>query len=363
MSDITDFKRDLLPKSGSTAIRDSFVPIDGDKFYDTTQNTDQVFNGTNWVEVAPKNPPREGAIGLAASAYFRLSITRLITYWDAYGTGAPGTEFDFGVPSLGYAQTTFTPTSVMDFYAPILVDVNGLDITQPMSNVASTSVIGLDGTTANGIIQVLNTSVPALIDLTFPSPVTPTSFRVPYNNQANATISTVNNNRLLSYELLVSYDAGLTWSSVYIINEDPYVGGVSTANKPLSVPTFPPNPSMGQRFRNLVTGLSMKWDGSIWTQDYAAENPITPITANYNIHSFERVFVDTTLGPITITLPVGKEGSYVTFYDASGTMSTNNLSVITSNTETIMLSTAPLVISVSNKTIKLGFYGTNWVVL
>jgi len=121
-------------------------------------------------------------------------------------------------------------------------------------------------------------------------------------------------------------------------------------------------PYIGQAFYDTTLSLQQFYDGTSWTS--ATNIPISFTTTNYNIAPYESLFVDTSNGPITINLPISTIGEYVTIHDASGTISTNNLTISTSKqSDTIMGVLQSLVVTVNDRTIKLGYTGTDWRLL
>ncbi len=99
------------------------------------------------------------------------------------------------------------------------------------------------------------------------------------------------------------------------------------------------------------------YNGTQWT-GLGGGNPWSTQTSNFTIASNDRVFVDTSGGAVTATLPASPQtGDQVSFVDLAGTFDTNNLT-IARNSLKIMGATADLVVSTENAGIQLVYTGS-----
>ena len=99
------------------------------------------------------------------------------------------------------------------------------------------------------------------------------------------------------------------------------------------------------------------YNGTQWT-GLGGGNPWSTQTSNFNIASNDRVFVDTSGGAVTATLPASPQtGDQVSFVDLASTFDTNNLT-IDRNGNKIMGATANLVVSTEDSGIQLVYTGS-----
>jgi len=93
----------------------------------------------------------------------------------------------------------------------------------------------------------------------------------------------------------------------------------------------------------------------------ASTNPTWKVvSSNYTAISGDHLFADTSLSPITITLPsTGVIGDMVAITDVSGSFATNNLTV-GRNGKLIMGMLSDLVLSTNYNKLTLTFTGTDW---
>ena len=99
------------------------------------------------------------------------------------------------------------------------------------------------------------------------------------------------------------------------------------------------------------------YNGTQWT-GLGGGNPWSTQTSNFSIASNDRVFVDTSGGAVTATLPASPQtGDQVSFIDLAATFDTNNLT-IGRNGNKIMGATNDLVVSTENAGIQLVYTGS-----
>ena len=99
------------------------------------------------------------------------------------------------------------------------------------------------------------------------------------------------------------------------------------------------------------------YNGATWT-GLGGGNPWVTKTANYTAAASDRIFVDTSGGAITITLPASPlSGDQVTMVDVAGTFDTNNLTVAR-NSLKIMGATEDLTVTQENAGIVLVYSGS-----
>ena len=99
------------------------------------------------------------------------------------------------------------------------------------------------------------------------------------------------------------------------------------------------------------------YNGTQWT-GLGGGNPWASQTSSFNIASNDRVFVDTSGGAVTATLPASPQtGDQVSFVDLAATFDTNNLT-IGRNGNKIMGATNDLVVSTENAGIQLVYTGS-----
>ena len=99
------------------------------------------------------------------------------------------------------------------------------------------------------------------------------------------------------------------------------------------------------------------YNGTQWT-GLGGGNPWSTQTSNFSIASNDRVFVDTSGGAVTSTLPASPQvGDQVSFVDLASTFDTNNLT-IDRNGNKIMGATANLVVSTEDSGIQLVYTGS-----
>ena len=94
----------------------------------------------------------------------------------------------------------------------------------------------------------------------------------------------------------------------------------------------------------------------------------TIITADTNIVLSTRYYVDVTTDAITTTLPETanlQNFDKVLFHCLAGDFTTNNLTIVRpdGNTDTIMQSTEPLIVSTNDETFTLVFVNNDWRIL
>jgi len=99
------------------------------------------------------------------------------------------------------------------------------------------------------------------------------------------------------------------------------------------------------------------YNGSTWT-GLGGGNPWVTKTANYTAAASDRIFVDTSGGAVTITLPASPlTGDQVSMVDVAGTFDTNNLTVAR-NSLKIMGQTSDLTVAQENAGIVLVYSGS-----
>tara|TARA_Y100000004_G_scaffold79317_1_gene89185 strand:+ start:2716 stop:4140 length:1425 start_codon:yes stop_codon:yes gene_type:complete len=81
----------------------------------------------------------------------------------------------------------------------------------------------------------------------------------------------------------------------------------------------------------------------------------TPKTANFTAANGEGYFVNTTSGPITITLPAGSAGDIVAFKDYAGTWDTNIVTVSADGTDKISGDTTDAALNTEDQSVTLVF--------
>tara|TARA_Y100000592_G_C5342300_1_gene254833 strand:+ start:112 stop:588 length:477 start_codon:yes stop_codon:yes gene_type:complete len=99
------------------------------------------------------------------------------------------------------------------------------------------------------------------------------------------------------------------------------------------------------------------YQGSVWT-GLGGGNPWATKTSNFTAAANDRLFVDTSGGAVTITLPASPlTGDEVSIVDVSGSFDSNNCTV-GRNSEKIMGAAEDLVITQENAGIKLAYSGS-----
>ena len=117
------------------------------------------------------------------------------------------------------------------------------------------------------------------------------------------------------------------------------------------------SPTQGAiRFNSTLTTWE-GYNGSTWT-GLGGGNPWVTKTSNYTAAASDRIFVDTSGGAVTITLPASPlTGDQVTMVDVAGTFDTNNLT-IGRNSLKIMGATEDMTVAQENAGIALVYSGS-----
>jgi len=178
----------------------------------------------------------------------------------------------------------------------------------------------------------------------------------------------------LSIESLVNstsiIDGALTVAGGVGISQNLNVGATTVIDGTLTVTntgfvklatgtTFerPVTPSTGMIRFNTSTVSFEGYNGTQWT-GVGGGNPWAVKTSNYTAVNNDRLLINTSAGPITITLPlVPTIGDQIKFIDASGTFDFNNL-IIDRNGQPIMGDTANMTVSSRNAAFTLVYYNS-----
>jgi len=128
------------------------------------------------------------------------------------------------------------------------------------------------------------------------------------------------------------------------------VSGVSTLSSAI-VGTSVTITSSGLNVTGVVTATSFVGDGSGLTN--VSPFNWTTKTSNYTALAKDGLFVNTSSGPITITLPSSPStGDYIHFLDLNGTFATNNLTVARNGNNIIGVA-SDLVVDINNSGLTL----------
>jgi len=306
-------------------------PVSGQTFFNETTQKEMRFNGSKWVLANPTStpytpPPLSGPIGGASASLWRV-------YFDAATVGSVNTT-----AILFWADAASTVT----------IDATVATITTNMTvNAGAVANLGSGTTYAYTIVQA-----GGYIEIAFPAAISPISWT--YKPGAGAAGNSVD------VTLKHSLDGGTTW-----LNSDVQTGVPIDNTRHdfvLPVPTYPANPVKGQTFFNETTQTRMRFDGTTWV---VAVRTYTPpvwqvISAAHTAVPMEKLMVDTSVAPVTITLPATpKLGDSVMVSDAAGSFATNNCSV-DPGTNTLMGVAAIMTLSVNNVGAEFVFTGSDW---
>jgi len=334
------------PSEGTTAQKNTLTPRTNQKFFDTTLGKEQQWDGTAWGAVVAKLPPRQGIIGLAATTHWRL-----VAYNMPSGYGCSfGELFSSAGVVPGMASITFNrPLSVFTpapGYAAAPSVFNNVNSSATLNNRYSVN----SKITATGLV----TSVAKLvIDFVYPTPFTPDTLSLAYD--------TTSSTYLRDFAIYTSTDKGVTWSLVDTLTGIPSTG----VTKQIPVPTYPANPSDGQRFFNATTNTDTRWDNVL--QQWVAVTPPSPIPWKVIAAATQLVAGDAVMlvptAAFSVTLPpTPAAGDSITIADGSGVIAANNVAVLR-NGSTIKGLAQDLVLNINDMRVDLVFTGTDWRVV
>jgi len=265
-------------------------------------------------------------LGVNQSLIIQGSIKDLI--FSTYSLPADPSEDAFPSQISVSVATTITAygqqTDTYGFYGNVIGNVTGnvigLAHTGNLTgNINSSGVStfsgGILGNITGNVIGNVSGQVYSTGISTFGSVILGTS-----NNQLivndHATITgklTVGINTITNTQVLVG-DTRINPSSISI--------GQTTTSQRLTNPT----PPAGTITFNNTTGLLEYYNGTSWVS--AGTFSDIDISSNSNSLSWQRLWVNTTSGAVTVTLPLSPyKGDTIKFFDVSNTFNTNNLTV------------------------------------
>jgi len=313
MSDIRDFRPDLVPRVAS-------APLSG-----LVGNTPTTHHRISF-----------DALTLAPSVSVILRLSDLFLYGGANKTN-PISLAGASIISSTYAY-----------------NVAGYDMTNAL-------LVVKDIQLKTALTVHAPTLLPITLDIILPTPQTVIGFGYTPLGPGGSTAAAT----MFSY--YQSFDNGATWLNVYPSNsvvQVPKNGVVAFAD--ITANTYPTNPSNGQTFFNETTQTRMRWDGTTWVMANPITSPINTwqqITTAYTAIVWDRLEVDSSGGTaFSITLPTGiKAGSEIEMVDVAGTWGTTNVTLVRgATTDKIMGISQDLVLNVSNRTVQLHWTGTDW---
>jgi len=343
---------------GTTVEKLALTPTVGQTFYDTTLGQNQFWDGTNWVAILAKAPPREGIVGLQPSNKYRLGMSSIVNRSGVLD--APG---------------------IFYLFIPVFVDTSGTSITSiPSTTLYGGTVVndwsaqassGLRGQSRDNV-RFGTKSTTGYLEMTFPTAFSPSGY------QLTIPSDPFYKEYLVDFSIEISYDNGATWTvidnvvaggrtskGVCVSSYGRAISGVLVyADRVINAPSYPSNPSDGQRFFNKSTKVDMNWNKATatWVPAPKAIPVWKNISSAYTASSDDRLLVDTTAAPVTITLPsVPVMLASVEIGDAKGTFATNAVTV-NGNGKNIMGLSTPLNIG-TTAIVTMVYDGTDWRVL
>ena len=167
----------------------------------------------------------------------------------------------------------------------------------------------------------------------------------------------VNNNATITGQLTIGINT-VTNTQVLVgdtrINPSSISIGQTTTSQRLTNPT----PPAGTITFNNTTGLLEYYNGTSWVS--AGTFSDIDISSNSNSLSWQRLWVNTTSGAVTVTLPLSPyKGDTIKFFDVANTFNTNNLTV-SRNGQLINGDADDLVVAIQGASFDLVYSGATY---